>query len=144
MNVQESKLPFASAAQDVATGLPSKVRAMGLFGAKPWPLTAWLLPTVPLVALTLMLGLTVKVAETPFVKVLSSAVRVWAPATVSGTMKGQRKPPFASLVHGGPWALSSSKPKAMGLCGAKPLPMTTSRLSAAPAGSCRLIAVLTE
>src|SRR5919204_4289311 len=98
MNVQESKLPSESVTQPVAMGLPSKVRAMGLFGAKPRPLTAGLLPTVPLVALTLMLGLTVKGTSTPSVYVLSIAATVWDPPVASGTVKGQRKLPFASLV----------------------------------------------
>src|SRR5437868_12098921 len=132
MNVQESKLPLTSATQDVAMLLPSKVKVMGLFGAKPRPLIPALLPTVPLVAFRLMAGSTVYVASAELVYVVSNAVTVWDPAVASGTVKAQRKLPFASLVQDVA-SLSSSKPKAMGLCGAKPPPRTTSLLPTAPA-----------
>src|SRR5205085_316287 len=47
VNAQKRKLPVASAVQDVATLLPSKVKAMGANGAKPLPLTAARLPPAP-------------------------------------------------------------------------------------------------
>jgi hypothetical protein len=43
----------------VATLLPSKVKVMGAYGAKPLPLTAMLLPTLPALELRLMDGLPV-------------------------------------------------------------------------------------
>src|SRR5205085_8505550 len=74
MNVQASKLPLTSATQDVATLLPSKVTAMGLFGAKPRPLTPTLPPTVPLVDVRLMAGSTVYVSSAELMYVVSDAV----------------------------------------------------------------------
>jgi hypothetical protein len=59
VNAQALKLPVASVVQDVATLLPSKVKVMGLFGAKLRPLTHSLLPIVPLVEFRLMAGSTV-------------------------------------------------------------------------------------
>jgi hypothetical protein len=59
VNAQDLKVPIASAAQDVETLLPSKVTVMGPRGAKPRPLTAALLPTVPPVKFRLMAGLAV-------------------------------------------------------------------------------------
>jgi hypothetical protein len=132
MNVQESKLPSTSATQDVAMLLPSKVKVMGLFGAKPRPLSPTLPPTVPLVELRLMAGSTVYVASAELMYVVSNAVTVWDPAVASGTVNTQRKLPFASLVQDVA-SLSSSKPKAMGLFGAKPPPCTTALLPTAPA-----------
>jgi hypothetical protein len=45
--------------QSVATLLPSKVKVMGTYGAKPRPLTAALLPATPARGVRLMAGLTV-------------------------------------------------------------------------------------
>jgi hypothetical protein len=63
VNAQALKLPVASVVQDVATLLPSKVKVMGLFGAKPPPLTPSMLPTVPPVEVRLMAGLAVSIGE---------------------------------------------------------------------------------
>jgi hypothetical protein len=52
------KLPVASAVQDVATLLPSKVTVMGP-AAKPRPLTAALLPTGPALGIRPMSGVIV-------------------------------------------------------------------------------------
>jgi hypothetical protein len=43
----------------MATSAPSKVKATGLFAAKPLPLTTSLLPAAPALALRLMAGVTV-------------------------------------------------------------------------------------
>jgi hypothetical protein len=59
VNVQLLKLPLPLAVQDVETLLPSKVKAMGAFGAKPLPLTVALLPTAPALVARLRAGLTV-------------------------------------------------------------------------------------
>jgi hypothetical protein len=59
VNAQALKLPVALVVQDVATLLPSKVKAMVSCGAKPLPLTAALLPTVPPVKFRLMAGVAV-------------------------------------------------------------------------------------
>jgi hypothetical protein len=63
VNAQALKLPVASVVQDVATLLPSKVKVMGLFAAKPLPLTPSLLPKVPPVEVRLMAGLAVSIGE---------------------------------------------------------------------------------
>ena len=59
VKTQALKLPVASAGQTVATLLPPVVKAMGLFAAKPLPLTTSLLPAAPALALRLMAGVTV-------------------------------------------------------------------------------------
>ena len=59
VNAQALKLPVTSAVQDVATLLPSKVKVMGLYAAKPLPLTATLLPATPALRVRLMAGVTV-------------------------------------------------------------------------------------
>jgi hypothetical protein len=59
VKTQGPKLPVASAGQDVATSVPSKVKLTGLFAAKPLPLTTSLLPAAPALALRLMAGVTV-------------------------------------------------------------------------------------
>ena len=67
VNAQKLTLPLASAVQDVATLLPSKVTAMVLNGAKPLPLTAAVLPPGPALGIRLMAELTVKVALPEYV-----------------------------------------------------------------------------
>jgi hypothetical protein len=52
-------LPVASAVQNVATLLPSKRKAMVLYGVKPLPLTAAPLPPVPALGIRLMTRMTV-------------------------------------------------------------------------------------
>ena len=59
VNAQKLTLPLASAVQDVATLLPSKVTVMGAFALKPLPLIATLLPTAPALGVRLIAGLTV-------------------------------------------------------------------------------------
>jgi hypothetical protein len=76
VNVQELKLPFASATQDVATLLPSKVTAMVLFGVKPLPLTPTVLPPAPALGLRLMAGLTVYLAAAEFGYIAQAAFRL--------------------------------------------------------------------
>ena len=75
-NAQALKLPVASVVQDVPTLLPSKVKSIVSYGAKPLPLTATLLPTAPALRVRLMVGfgLTVKVALPEYVP--SDAVTV--------------------------------------------------------------------
>jgi hypothetical protein len=67
VNAQKLTLPLASAVQDVATLLPSKVTAMVLNGAKPLPLTAAVLPPGPALGIRLMAELTVKGALPEYV-----------------------------------------------------------------------------
>jgi hypothetical protein len=75
LNVQALKAPLPLAVQDVGTLLPLKLMVMGANGAKPLPLTAAVLPTMPALESRLMTGLTVYVAEAEFALV-SVAVTV--------------------------------------------------------------------
>ena len=150
MNVQELKLPFRSATQDVETVLPSKVTAMVLYGAKPLPLTPAVLRAAPALGLRLMAGVTVYCATAEFGNVaqaaftlLPDAVTVWVPADAAGTANAQElKRPCASVVHNA-GTLPPSKVKAMVSFGAKPLPLTVALLPTAPALALRLMAGVT-
>jgi hypothetical protein len=97
---QALKLPVASVVQDEETLLPSKVKVILSFRAKPVPLTAALLPTA---SILVMAGLTVKVALVVPAVVPSDAVTVWSPAVAAGTANAQLllagRLPLASVVQ---------------------------------------------
>jgi hypothetical protein len=85
MNAQGLKLPAASVSQSVAISLSLEVNLMVLFGAKPLPIIAALLPTTPELGVRLTAGSTVYVpeAESPWGSV---AVTVCFPTLAAGMM----------------------------------------------------------
>jgi hypothetical protein len=161
----QSKRPIASVTQVLGslTLVPSKVRVMGLCGAKPAPPTGSLLPTTPesgfrpmpgrrkslasgLVAVPEFVSLAaaafVKVTEAEFV-VLSDAVTAWGPAAATGTVNAQKlKLPVASAGHDVA-TLLPSKVTVMVPWGTKPRPLTAALLPTGPLRRIRLMPGLT-
>jgi hypothetical protein len=146
VNAQELKLPVTSVVQGVATLLPSKDKVMGLYAAKPLPLTTSLLPSGPALAVRLMAGSTVKVALPEYVP--SDAVTVWGPASTTGTVNAQLllagRLPLSCVVQV-PDVLSGvpSKVTVTLLSALKLLPLSVTVLSPAPSVGFRLMAGLT-
>jgi hypothetical protein len=146
VKAQALKLPVASVVQSVTTLWPSKVKAIVLYGAKPLPLTATLLPTGPALEVRLMAALTVKVAlseSVPF-----DAVTVWGPAGAAGTVNVQllvvARLPLSSAVQV-PDVLSGvpSNVTVRLLLASKLLPLSVTVLPTVPAAGFRLMTGVT-
>jgi hypothetical protein len=157
---KQLKRPIASVTQVLGslTLTRSKVKVMGLCGAKPAPPTSSLLPTEPEVGVRPMPGVPglvavpefVSLAAAAFVKiaaaaftVLSDAVRAWGPAAATGTWNAQDlKLPVASAVQDVE-TLLPSKAKVMVPWGTKPRPLTAALLPTGPLLGVRLMLGLT-
>ena len=119
---------FDAQVEDAAT--PSNAKVIMLFAAKPVPVAAVVLPTIPAVGLRIRDVPTAKVAVAVFVP--SDAAIGWTPFGTAGIVTGHEKLPSIPDAHEAEGAGDPASVKAIVLLAANPVPVAVVMLPTIP------------